>query len=32
MNLKNEWAPKRGPLTEMTRILEPLTDFRDRLV
>src|SRR5438874_8642205 len=32
MNLKNEWAPKaEGPL-EMTRILEPLTDFKDRLV
>src|SRR5262245_17278554 len=32
MNLKNEWAPKaEGPL-EMTRILEPLADFRDRLV
>jgi Protein of unknown function (DUF1552) len=33
MNLKNEFAPKaEGPLTEMTRILEPLTDFKDRLV
>ena len=33
MNLKNEWAPKaEGPLTEMTRILEPLADFRDRMV
>src|SRR5215470_15587269 len=33
MNLKNEFAPKAvGPLTEMTRILEPLTDFKDRLV
>ena len=32
MNLKNEWAPKaEGPL-EMTRILEPLADFKDRLV
>src|SRR5256885_16940190 len=32
MNLKNEWAPKAdGPL-EMTRILEPLADFRDRMV
>src|SRR5207237_9267808 len=32
MNLKNEWAPKaEGPL-EMTRILEPPADFRDRLV
>src|SRR6266480_6740542 len=32
MNLKNEWAPKaEGPL-EMTRILEPLADHRDRLV
>src|SRR5712691_8951974 len=33
MNLKNEFAPKaEGPLGEMTRILEPLSDFRDRLV
>jgi uncharacterized protein DUF1552 len=33
MNLKNEWAPKaEGPLTEMTRILEPLADFKDRMV
>src|SRR5262245_29973524 len=33
MNLKNEWAPKaEGPLTEMTRTLEPLADFKDRLV
>src|SRR5256714_2866952 len=32
MNLKNEWAPKaEGPL-EMPRILEPLADFKDRLV
>src|SRR6266581_2420135 len=32
MNLKNEWAPKaEGPL-EMTRILEPLADFTDRMV
>src|SRR5439155_24401091 len=32
MNLKNEWAPKaEGPL-EMTRILEPLADFKYRLV
>jgi hypothetical protein len=32
MNLKNEWAPKaEGPL-EMTRILEPLADFKDRMV
>jgi Protein of unknown function (DUF1552) len=32
MNLKNEWAPKaEGPLTEMTRILEPLADFKDRM-
>src|SRR3954466_9091293 len=33
MNLKNEWSPKaEGPITEMTRILEPLTSFKDRLV
>jgi hypothetical protein len=33
MNLKNEWSPKKtGPLGEMTRILEPLSDFRDRMV
>lgn len=33
MDLKNEFSPKaEGPLVEMTRILEPLTDFRDRLV
>src|SRR6476660_5643899 len=33
MNLKNEWTPKaEGPLVEMTRILEPLADFRDRMV
>jgi Protein of unknown function (DUF1552) len=33
MNLKNEWAPKaEGPLVEMTRILEPLADFKDRMV
>jgi hypothetical protein len=33
MNLKNEFAPKTpGPLTEMTRILEPLSDLRDRVV
>ena len=32
MNLKNEWAPKaEGPLTEMTRILEPLADLKDRM-
>src|SRR5437588_3152271 len=32
MNRKNEWAPQaEGPL-EMTRILEPLADFKDRLV
>jgi hypothetical protein len=32
MNLKNEWAPKaEGPL-EITRILEPLADFKDRMV
>jgi hypothetical protein len=33
MNLKNEWSPKaEGPLTEMTRILEPLAGLRDNLV
>jgi hypothetical protein len=33
MNLKNEWSPKEtGPLGEMTRILEPLADFRDRML
>src|SRR5437667_9712247 len=33
MNLKNEWSPKaEGPITEMTRILEPLADFKDRMV
>jgi len=33
MNLKNEWSPKaEGPLTEMTRILEPLAGLRDHLV
>jgi hypothetical protein len=33
MNLKNEFSPNaEGPLTEMTRILEPLADFRDRMV
>jgi hypothetical protein len=32
MNLKNEWAPKaEGPLTEMTRILEPLADLKDHM-
>src|SRR5437016_13425602 len=32
MNLKNEWAPKAEGALEMTRILEPLADLRDRLV
>jgi hypothetical protein len=33
MNLKNEWTPKtEGTDWEMTRTLEPLTPFRDRLV
>jgi hypothetical protein len=33
MNLKNEWSPKaEGPLTEMTRILEPLAGVKDNLV
>src|ERR1700733_10779856 len=33
MNLNNEWAPKAaGPLTEMTPILQPLADFKDRLL
>jgi len=33
MNLKNEWSPKaEGPLGDMTRILEPLADFRERML
>jgi hypothetical protein len=32
MNLKNEWAPKAEGALEMTRILEPLAEHRDRLV
>jgi len=33
MNLKNQWSPKdEGPLTEMTRTLEPMTPFKDNLV
>ena len=33
MNLKNEFSPKaEGPLTEMTRILEPLSGVKDKLV
>jgi Protein of unknown function (DUF1552) len=32
MNLKNEWAPKAEGALEMTRILEPLTPHRDKLV
>jgi Protein of unknown function (DUF1552) len=33
MNLQNQFAPKAtGPLTEMPRILEPLSDLRDRVV
>ena len=33
MDLKNEWSPKEtGPLGEMTRILEPLANFRDRML
>src|SRR6185295_15404482 len=33
MNLKNEWTPKtEGTDWEMTRTLEPLTPFRDRMV
>jgi hypothetical protein len=33
MNLKNEFSPKEtGPLTQMTRILEPLADFKDRML
>src|SRR3989449_8522735 len=32
-NLRNEWTPKAvGANWELTRILEPLADFRDRLV
>ena len=32
MNLKNEWTPKAEGALEITRILEPLADFRDRMV
>jgi len=33
MNLKNEWTPKtEGADWEMTRTLEPLSSFRDRMV
>jgi len=34
MNLNNEFAPKGagGPLTELPRILQPLADFKDRLL
>jgi Protein of unknown function (DUF1552) len=32
MNLKNEWSPKAEGALEMTRILEPLADHKDRLV
>ncbi len=33
MNLNNEFAPKAaGPLTELTPILQPLADFRDRML
>jgi Protein of unknown function (DUF1552) len=32
MNLKNEWAPKAEGALEMTRILQPLANHRDRLV
>src|SRR3954464_4469173 len=32
MNLKNEFAPKAEGALEMTRVLEPLADFRDRLL
>ena len=33
MNLKNEWSPKtEGTGWEMTRTLEPLASFRDRMV
>jgi len=33
MNLKNEWAPKEeGPLTKMTRTLEPMASFKDQMV
>jgi len=33
MNLKNEWAPKdEGPLTQMTRTLEPMASFKDQML
>src|SRR5215470_15707507 len=34
MNLKNEFAPAGagGPLTELPRILQPLADFKDRML
>jgi hypothetical protein len=33
MNLNNEFAPKAtGPLTELTPILQPLADFKDRML
>jgi hypothetical protein len=32
MNLRNEWAPKAEGALEMTRILEPLASFKDRMV
>src|SRR5262245_22078818 len=32
MNLKNEWAPKAEGALEMTRILQPLESFKDRMV
>ena len=33
MNLNNEFAPKApGPLNELTPILQPLADFKDRML
>src|SRR5262245_63908122 len=33
MNLQNEFAPKAaGPLAELPVILQPLTDFKDRML
>src|SRR5258708_5240512 len=33
MNLQNEFSPKNpGPLRELPRILQPLADFKDRLL
>jgi hypothetical protein len=32
MNLKNEWAPKEAGNLTMTPILQPLADFKDRML